>query len=53
MCVAWAYCVASVPRTMRSLEVAKSRPGRAGVLVPELLSWISMEIRTAFASHSP
>ena len=37
--VAWAYWVASVPRTMRSLEAAKSRPGRADVvMMPELLS---------------
>ena len=36
--VAWAYWVANVPRTMMSLEAAKSRPGRAGVVMPELLS---------------
>ncbi len=36
--VAWAYWVANVPRTMRSLEDARSRPGRAGMVMPELLS---------------
>ncbi len=36
--VACAYWVASVPRTMRSLEAAKSRPCRAGVVMPKLLS---------------
>ena len=36
--VVCAYWVASVPRTMRSLEAAKSRSGSAGVVMPELLS---------------
>jgi hypothetical protein len=36
--VAWAYWVASVPRTRRVLEAAKSRPSSAGVVLPELSS---------------
>ncbi len=36
--VACAYWVANVPRTIRSLENANSLPGRACVVMPELLS---------------
>jgi len=50
--VACAYWVASVPRTMRSLEAAKSRPGRAGVVMPMLLSCISIEMCTVLISQS-
>ena len=50
--VVWACLVASVPSTMRSLEAAKSRLGRAGVVMLELLSWISTEIWTVLVSHS-
>ncbi len=50
--LAWAYWVASVPRTMKSLKAAKSRPGRADVVMPDLLSWISIEIWTVLVSRS-
>jgi len=36
--VACAYWVTNVPRAIRSLEAAKSLPGRAGVVIPALLS---------------
>ena len=50
--VACAYWVASVPRATRSLDAAKSRPGRVGVGMPVLLSCMSIEMCTVLFSHS-
>ena len=50
--VTWAYWVASVQMTMRSMEAAKSCLGRAGVVMSELLSCISIEMCTVSVSQS-
>ena len=50
--VACAYWVANVPGAIRSLEAAKSLLGRAGVVMPELLFWMSIELGTVLVSQS-
>lgn len=50
--VACAYCVARVASTTRAREEMKSRPGRAAVMMPELLSCMSIETWTVLVSHS-
>ena len=50
--VACAYWVESVPRAMRSLDAATSRPGRTGVTMPELLSCMSIEMCMVLVSQS-
>ncbi len=48
--VAWAYCVAIVARTKRARDELKLRPGKTGVVNPESLSCMSIEMCTVLVS---